>query len=166
MMAKERAAEFDKLIKAAKRGIPGSDFPDDLQAAVAYYLTRLERTCRLLDNDDPTMLKSVIEDQIWAGVQFVSMLEAVPPECWEKRVYSKAAQKSAKVRQKGKDEAETYVAKLISGIKLTKSTDVTETARDIRAIWNHPTIRKRGKRWVETRVENAKTRVSKLHLVK
>jgi hypothetical protein len=165
-MAKERAAEFDKLIKAAKRRITGNEFPDDLQAAVAYYLTGLERTCRLLDSDDPKRLKAVIEDQIWTGVQFVSMLEVVPPECWEKRVYSKAAQKSVKVRQKGRDEAETYVAELINGIKLTKSIDVTDAARDIRAIWNHPTIKKRGKRWVESRVSDAKKRLSNLRLVK
>src|ERR1700736_6024496 len=132
-MAKGRAAEFDKLIKAAKRGITGSDFPDNLQAAVAYYLTGLERTCRLLDSDDPKLLKAVIEDQIWTGVQFVSMLQVVPPECWEKRVYSKAGKKSVEVRQKTKDKAETYVEELISGIELTKSTDITQAACDIRA---------------------------------
>jgi hypothetical protein len=165
-MVKERASEFEKLIKAAKRGITGNDFPDDLQAAMAYYLTSLERTCRLLDSDDPKMLKAVIEDQIWTGVQFVSMLEVVPPECWEKRVYSNAAKKSIEVRHKKKDKAETYVAELISGIKLTKATDVTQAAYDIRAMWIHPTIPKRSVRWIETYVRAAKKRLSKLHVVK
>jgi hypothetical protein len=165
-MVKERAAKFEKLIKAAQHGITGNDFPDDLQAAVAYYLTRLERTCLFLDSDDPKMLKAAIEDQIWTSIQFVSMLEAVPPECWEKRVYSKAGKESVKVRRKKKDKAETYVAGLISGIKLTKSTDISQAAYDIRNNWNHPTIRKRGIRWVESRVSAAKERLSKLRVVK
>jgi hypothetical protein len=165
-MAKERAVAFDKIIKAAKRGITGNDFPDDLQAAMAHYLASLERACRLLDSDDPLTLKAVIEDQIWTGIQFVSMLEVVPPECWEKRVYSNAAQKGVKVRQQNMSKAEIYVAELISEINLTKSTDVAQAARDIRAVWDHPTIRKRGTRWVESRVGDAKKRLPKIRRVK
>jgi hypothetical protein len=164
-MEKGKSSDLGKLITAAKQSIAGNDKPDDLQAAVTYYLTSLERSCQLRGLDDFEMLRRVIDDQIWTGIQFIQMLQVVPPECWEKRVYSEAGIKSRQSFKKKTDEAEAYVAQRIKEVRLTRSTDASDTAYDIHATWD-PKIPKRGIRWIEDRVRAAKKQLTKLHVVK
>jgi hypothetical protein len=164
-MIRGRTPELEKQIRAAKKGIDG---PDDLKAAAAWYLTSLERACSLREKDDPEMLRAAMDDQIWSGIQFISMLRIVPPECWGKHLFSVNGKKGREsFKLNSTDKAEAYVAKRIAEVRLTRSADVSQTAHDIRKTWDKNEAPIRSIRWIEERISAAKKRAPQpLRLVK